>query len=194
MRVCHPGALAAPVASVYDASRSAPSPESFASMDPSTIAGIWPILYAFFDASGQLDRTAMRRQLDGCVAGGATASRYGARHRGGQARRPRAAPAPRVGRRGPGRAEAPGGDDRRAERAGADRDGPRGGAAGGRLGILQPPPVAGLPELEYVRFLGAVADAVSLPVAIQNAPGTWAWPCRTPGCASSPDSIPTSAS
>ena len=37
--------------------------------------------------------------------------------------------------------------------------------------ILQPPPVAGLPEIEYVRFLGAVADRVSLPVAIQNAPG-----------------------
>ena len=36
--------------------------------------------------------------------------------------------------------------------------------------ILQPPPVAGLPEIEYVRFLGAVADRVSLPVAIQNAP------------------------
>ena len=27
--------------------------------------------------------------------------------------------------------------------------------------ILQPPPVAGLPEIEYVRFLGAVADQVS---------------------------------
>ena len=26
--------------------------------------------------------------------------------------------------------------------------------------ILQPPPVAGLPETEYVRFLGAVADKV----------------------------------
>ena len=37
--------------------------------------------------------------------------------------------------------------------------------------ILQPPPVAGLPEIEYVRFLGAVADRVSLPVAVQNAPG-----------------------
>ena len=33
------------------------------------------------------------------------------------------------------------------------------------------PPVAGLPEIEYVRFLGSVADRVSLPVAVQNAPG-----------------------
>jgi 4-hydroxy-tetrahydrodipicolinate synthase len=36
--------------------------------------------------------------------------------------------------------------------------------------ILQPPPARGLPESEYVRFFGAVADRVDLPVAIQNAP------------------------
>jgi 4-hydroxy-tetrahydrodipicolinate synthase len=35
--------------------------------------------------------------------------------------------------------------------------------------ILQPPPVSGLPEGEYLRFFGAVADAAPLPVAIQNA-------------------------
>jgi 2-keto-3-deoxy-L-arabinonate dehydratase len=34
-------------------------------------AGIWPILYAFFTASGGLDRALMRRQADICVAGGA---------------------------------------------------------------------------------------------------------------------------
>jgi 4-hydroxy-tetrahydrodipicolinate synthase len=38
-------------------------------MDPSKIAGIWPIMYAFFDAAGRIDRSAMRRQIDGCVAG-----------------------------------------------------------------------------------------------------------------------------
>jgi len=36
--------------------------------------------------------------------------------------------------------------------------------------ILQPPPVKGLPEIEYIRFFGAVADQTSIPVAIQNAP------------------------
>jgi hypothetical protein len=36
-------------------------------MDPSTIAGIWPIPYAFFDARGHVDRSAMRRQIDACV-------------------------------------------------------------------------------------------------------------------------------
>ena len=35
--------------------------------------------------------------------------------------------------------------------------------------ILQPPPVGGLAESEYLRFFGAVADKCELPVAIQNA-------------------------
>jgi len=39
-------------------------------MDAPTIGGIWPILYAFFDAAGRVDRPAMRRQLDACVVGG----------------------------------------------------------------------------------------------------------------------------
>ncbi len=34
-------------------------------------SGIWPILYAFFAADGTLDRAAMRRQTEACVAGGA---------------------------------------------------------------------------------------------------------------------------
>ena len=33
--------------------------------------GVYPILYAFFDERGALDRCAMRRQLEACVAGGA---------------------------------------------------------------------------------------------------------------------------
>src|SRR5262245_24876191 len=145
----------------------APSP-----MDLSTIAGIWPILYAFFDAAGRVDRFAMRRQLDACVAGNAhgvavlgLATEVGkldirerrqlldwvAEDLGG--RKPLAVTVaePSV----EGQAEIA----RAAERLGA------------RWVILQPPPVTGLPEMEYVRFLGAVADRVSVPVAIQNAPG-----------------------
>ncbi len=34
--------------------------------------GIWPILYAFFAADGSLDRGAMRRQVEACVAAGAS--------------------------------------------------------------------------------------------------------------------------
>ena len=37
----------------------------------STFAGIWPILYAFFNDAGALDRALMRRQAEICVAGGA---------------------------------------------------------------------------------------------------------------------------
>ena len=33
--------------------------------------GVWPILYAFFDETGALDRAAMRMQVDACVRGGA---------------------------------------------------------------------------------------------------------------------------
>ena len=36
--------------------------------------------------------------------------------------------------------------------------------------ILQPPPVKGIDEGELIRFFGAVADKLDVPVAIQNAP------------------------
>ena len=35
-----------------------------------TFGGIYPMLYAFFGADGQLDRQAMSRQVDACVAAG----------------------------------------------------------------------------------------------------------------------------
>jgi 4-hydroxy-tetrahydrodipicolinate synthase len=141
-------------------------------MDPSQVAGIWPILYAFFDAEGRVDRAAMRRQIDACVAGHAhgvavmgLATEVGkldvrerrqlvewvAEDLGG--RRPLAVTIaePSVA----GQIEMA----RAAERLGAG------------WVILQPPPVGGLGEAEYVRFFGAVADRIALPVAVQNAPG-----------------------
>ncbi len=42
--------------------------------------------------------------------------------------------------------------------------------AGAAWLILQPPPVKAVPETALIRFFGAVADRVSLPVGIQNAP------------------------
>ena len=33
--------------------------------------GVYPILYSFFDEKGELDRAAMRRQVEGCIAAGA---------------------------------------------------------------------------------------------------------------------------
>lgn len=41
---------------------------------------------------------------------------------------------------------------------------------GAKWAILQPPPVKGVPESELIRFFGAVADASPIPVGIQNAP------------------------
>ena len=43
-------------------------------------------------------------------------------------------------------------------------------AMGAKWAILQPPLVKHVPESELVRFFGAVADASSIPIAIQNAP------------------------
>lgn len=43
-------------------------------------------------------------------------------------------------------------------------------AAGAAWLILQPPPVKAVPEAALIRFFGAVADKVDLPLAIQNAP------------------------
>ena len=43
-------------------------------------------------------------------------------------------------------------------------------AAGAAWLILQPPPVKAVPEAALIRFFGAVADRVDLPLAIQNAP------------------------
>jgi Dihydrodipicolinate synthetase family len=164
-------------------------------MDPSTIAGIWPILYAFFDASGRVDRSAMRRQIDGCVAGGAhgvavmghatEVGKLDVRERRQlmewvaedlDGRKPLAVTLaePSVD----GQVEMA----RFAERLGAG------------WVILQPPPVAGLPEAEYVRFLGAVADRVSLPLAVQNAPrlpGGEPLQRRAPGASSpAPERLP----
>jgi 4-hydroxy-tetrahydrodipicolinate synthase len=141
-------------------------------MNAADVAGIWPILYAFFDPEGRLDRAAIRREIDACVAGGAhgvavlgLATEVGkldvrerrqllewvAEDLGG--RRPLAVTIaePSVA----GQVELA----RAAEGLGAG------------WVILQPPPVAGLPEREYVRFFGAVAERLTVPVAIQNAPG-----------------------
>jgi dihydrodipicolinate synthase/N-acetylneuraminate lyase len=43
-------------------------------------------------------------------------------------------------------------------------------AVGAQWVILQPPPVRGVPEAELIRYFGAVAEKSLLPVAIQNTP------------------------
>lgn len=132
--------------------------------------GIYPILYAFFDAEGRLDRGLMRRQVEAClrhrphglaamglateVAKLQTAERrqlveWIGEDVGGRVPLAITIAEPSVAGQ--------------VEMARAAK------AAGASWIILQPPPVGGLAEIEYLRFFGAVADRSELPVAIQNA-------------------------
>ncbi len=134
--------------------------------------GVYPMLYAFFDAKGQLDREAMRAQVEHCVAAGA----HGIAALGLGTEAKKLSP-----------------EERRAVMAWAAGD------LGGRLPlaitvfgataaeqiafveaaaghgadwvILQPPQTGErITEEQLVDFFGAVADASPVPVAIQNAP------------------------
>ncbi len=134
--------------------------------------GIYPILYAFFNADGSLDREAMRRQVEGCLAAGAhgiavlglatevnkldlnerrTLVRWAAEDIHGRVPLAVTVAEPSI--------------------QGQIAFVRESVAAGASWVILQPPPVAGAPESEYAKFFGAVADASPVPVAIQNAPG-----------------------
>jgi 4-hydroxy-tetrahydrodipicolinate synthase len=133
--------------------------------------GIYPMLYSFFGADGTLDRRAMKRQVDACIDAGAhgiailgivgemnkleTDERrrivdWVAEDLAG--RRPLAVTVSERSVRG------------QVEFLKAAE------AAGAAWIILQPPAVKNVPESEYVRFFGAVADHASVPVAIQNNP------------------------
>jgi len=140
-------------------------------MNTEKIRGIYPVLYAFFDESGGLDRNAMRRQADFCVESGVHGVMvlglgtevykldlrerrllldWAAEDLGGRLPLAVTVSEPNVA--------AQIAFVRAAAEAGAD------------WAILQPPPVRNMPESEYVRFFGAVADGSDLPLAIQNAP------------------------
>lgn len=136
-----------------------------------SFAGVYPILYSFFGPDGRLDDAAMRLQVDRCIAAGAHgiavlgnvtetaklthAERIELMHVVGEAIAGRVPYAVTVGE--------PSIESQQAFVRQAE-------AAGASWVILQPPPVKGVPESALVRFFGAVADAASLPVAIQNNP------------------------
>ena len=140
-------------------------------MNTEKIRGIYPVLYAFFDESGGLDRGAMRRQADFCVESGVHGVMvlglgtevykldlrerrllldWAAEDLGGRLPLAVTVSEPNVA--------AQIAFVRAAAEAGAD------------WAILQPPPVRNMPESEYIRFFGDVADGSELPLAIQNAP------------------------
>ncbi len=133
--------------------------------------GIWPMLYAFFDESGALDRTAMRRQVEACVREGAhglavlglatEVSKLSEEERRNlvtwlaedlDGRRPFAVTVT---------------GNKPDEQTAFARFAAEAGAA---YVILQPPRGEALDELSLSRFFGAVADGSPIPVGIQNAP------------------------
>ena len=138
---------------------------------PGPYSGVYPILYAFFDANGRIDEAAMRLQTEKCIETGChgiavlgNVTESGKLDRDerlrlvevvGEAIAGRVAYAVTIGDPG---IEGQKAFAREAAKAGAD------------WVILQPPPVKGVPEKEIVRFFGAVADGCDLPVAIQNNP------------------------
>lgn len=133
--------------------------------------GIYPMIYAFFGPDGRLDRAAMKRQVEACVASGVhgvailgivteynkldvnerrQVIEWTAEDIAG--RLPLAVTANEMSIHGQIDIV------KLAAEVKAD------------WVILQPPPVRNVPESELVSFFGKVAEASSLPIAIQNNP------------------------
>lgn len=137
--------------------------------------GVYPILYSFYDDQGQLDRTAMQRQVNGAIAAGAhgIAVMGLATEVGKLDVNERRQVIDWVGEDVAGRVPlavtvGEGSVAGQVAFVNAAKD------AGADWCILQPPAITGVPESEYVRFLGGVADKVDIPLAVQNAPGLMA--------------------
>jgi len=135
------------------------------------VGGIHAILYAMFDAEERLDRQAMRRQVEVCLAAGVHGigalglATEVAKLSEGERRIIMEWTAEDVGRRVPlfftifGASVAEQTAQlRHAEAVGAD------------WVILQPPPVGSYGAAEYIQFFSRVAAATHLPTGIQNAP------------------------
>jgi 2-keto-3-deoxy-L-arabinonate dehydratase len=140
-------------------------------VEGAAFAGVYPMLYALFDAPGRLDRGAMRAQVEYCVAGGA----HGVAALGLGTEVRKLAPEERrhvmawaaedLAGRLPLAITVFGATP--AEQIAFVRAAAEHGAA---WVILQPPQTGqAVTEDELVDLFGAVADASPLPVAIQNA-------------------------
>lgn len=140
-------------------------------MNGDSLAGVHAVLYALFDAGERLDRIAMRRQVEFCLAAGARGvtalglATEVAKLSEAERRIVMDWAAEDVAGRVPLGFTIFGtsvheqvAQVRHAEQAGA------------AWVILQPPMAGSYPPSEYLDFFGRVADATTLPVAIQNAP------------------------
>jgi 2-keto-3-deoxy-L-arabinonate dehydratase len=134
-------------------------------------AGIYPMLYAFFDSDGRLDRSAVRRQVEACVANGA----HGVAVLGLATEVSKLAEAER---RTLVEWVAADLDDRLplavtvfGEKPALQVDsGRHAQACGARWLILQPPRSLGAGDDAPLRFFGAIMDRLDIMLAIQNAP------------------------
>ena len=133
--------------------------------------GIYPMLYAFFDAHGGLDRGAIARQVEGCIAGGVHGLAVGglASECGKLSTAEKRDLSSWVLEDAAGRvpvsvtiSEPSAEAQIEMARMAADR--------GAAWVVLQPPPVQEISEEELISFFGSVADASPVPVGIQNAP------------------------
>ncbi len=136
--------------------------------------GIYPILYAYFRADGRLDEAAMREQVRRCLAGGAhglavlglatEVNKLSATEKRNVVRWS----AEEIGGRVPLAVTVA--EATVEDAASFVLDAAEMGAA---WCILQPPPVRGLAEGEYINWYGRVAERVAahhpIPIGIQNA-------------------------
>lgn len=133
--------------------------------------GIYPMLYAFFDSAGELDRGAIRAEVEACVAAGAHGIAVGGlaseTNKLATAERRRLLDWVAEDLNGRRPLSATIAENSIAGQVAMARAAAEAGAA---WVVLQPPPVRSAPEPELIRFYGAVADASPLPVGIQNAP------------------------
>lgn len=132
--------------------------------------GIYPMLYAFFGADGELDRSAMRAQVEGAILAGAHGIAIGglASEANKLATVERRRLIEWVAEDVAGRVPLSVTITENSV-AGQREIAGLAEAVGAAWIALQPPPAGGS-EAELIRFYGAVAETSALPVGIQNAP------------------------
>lgn len=133
--------------------------------------GIYPMLYTFYDERGALDRRAFERQVQACIAGGVHGiallgivgeyNKLDIREKMQIVEWTMETVAGRVPVAVTVSEPSEHGQVEFARAAAALRP---------DWLILQPPAIRNVPEREFVRLFGAVADRVDLPIAIQNNP------------------------
>lgn len=135
------------------------------------LSGVHPILYAFYGPDGRLDRAALERQVDVCLAAGC----HGIALLGLVTETFRLSTAERLDLVGWAAQRIAGRVPLMATVAEVSVHGQLDFIAeakqrGADWVVLQPPPAKGVSEREILRFLGEVADRSPLPVGVQNNP------------------------